>query len=113
MSFDRAVAHFVTHRRGLVWVILALFVAFSAAIVLAFVRLDSEVLNLLPRSFDSVHALKTFNDDFTQAREVTFALYDPDHATDLDGFAEHFGESLRAEPWVSRVMDKSPMESAE
>ncbi len=113
MSFDRAVAHLVTHRRGRVWAVLAMLVALSAAFVVAFVRLDSEVLNLLPRSFQSVHALKIFNDDFTQAREVTFALFDPNHATDLDGFTQHFGDALRAEPWVSRVMDRSPMDSPE
>jgi hypothetical protein len=31
---------------------------------------------------------------------------------DLDAFTEHFGEAARAEPWVVRVMDRSPMESA-
>ncbi|MDQ3623503.1 MAG: MMPL family transporter [Verrucomicrobiota bacterium] len=44
---------------------------------------------------------------------MTFALHDEKHETDLDAFAGHFVEALRAEPWIVRVMDRSLMESAE
>lgn len=113
MSFSRRIAHCVTHRRRAIYTGLALAVLACIALLVCCLHLDSEVLNLLPGSFDSVRALKTYNKDFSQNRELTFAIYDPDHATDLDGFTEHFADMLRKEPWVLRVMDKSPMESAD
>ena len=89
------------------------FVAVCVAIIAVRGRVDSDVLNLLPQRFDSVRALKVYDREFTQAREITFALWDEAHATDLDGFAEYFGDALRKEPWVVRVMDRSPMDSPE
>ena len=111
MSLDRAFAHFVTHRRRALFAgVAALFVA--SALVIAFgARFASDVLDLLPQHFDSVRAFKTFDREFSQARELTFALVDETHTVDLDAFTEHFGEALRKEPWVTRVMDRSPMES--
>ena len=113
MSFSSRTAYFVTHRRGAVYGGIALTLVACAVALVFFLRLDSEVLNLLPESFDSVQALKTFNKDFSQNRELTFAIYDPDQTADLDGFTEHFGSLLRKQPWVLRVMDRSPMESAD
>ena len=111
MSLDRAFAHFVTHRRRALFAgVAALFVA--SALVIAFgARFASDVLDLLPQHFDSVRAFKTFDREFSQARELTFALVDETRTVDLDAFTEHFGEALRKEPWVTRVMDRSPMES--
>ncbi len=111
MSFDRAVARIVVHSPGRVYAAIAAMVLVSAILLLCCLHLDSEVLNLLPASFDSVEALKVYNKEFTQARELTFALVDETHSTDLDGFTEYFGDALRKEPWVIRVMDRSPMEN--
>ena len=97
---------------------------FTAAAVLAFVlvctaviafrgKVDSDVLNLLPQRFDSIKALKVYDREFTQAREVTFALWDESRQADLDAFAEYFGDALRKEPWVVRVMDRSPADLPE
>ena len=113
MSFDRAVAHFVSQRPRTVYASLAGVVLISVALLLCFVRLDSEVLDLLPTSIPSVAALKVYNDQFTQGRELTFGLLDEDHSTDIDGFTEYFGDLLKKEPWVARVMDRSPMENAD
>jgi len=113
MSFDRTVAHIVVRRPGMVYAAIALMVLISAVLLVCRLHLDSEVLNLLPASFDSVDALKVYNKEFTQARELTFALVDESHSTDLDGFTEYFGDALRKEPWVIRVMDRSPMENPE
>ena len=45
------------------------------ALGLARLRLDVEVLNLLPEQSDAVRSLRTLNSEFTQARELTFALH--------------------------------------
>src|ERR1700677_1456567 len=110
MSFDRKIAHFVTHRRRAVYTWLGVIVLSCVVLILLYHPLDSEVLNLLPGSFDSVQALKTYNRDFSQTRELTFAIYDPEHPEAVDDFTEHFSSMLRKEPWMVRMMDRSPME---
>jgi len=99
-------------RRPVATVIVALLLAALAiGVIVTRGRIDSNVLNLLPQEFDSVAALKLYDQAFSQANEITFALWDETGGSDLDGFAEHFGEALRKEPWVVRVMDRSPMET--
>jgi predicted RND superfamily exporter protein len=113
MSLHRGIARIICHHpRAIVLGLMAL-VAGSLAVIFTCIRFDSDVLNLLPRTSDSVRALKLFDQEFAQARELTFVLVDEDHATDLDAFATHFGTMLRGEPWVRRVMDRSPMETPE
>lgn len=111
MSFDRRLAYFVTHHRRSIYVGLAVAVLACFVLLACCLHLDSEVLNLLPGKFDSVQALKTYNRDFSQNRELTFAIYDPDHSAALDDFTDHFSSMLKKEPWVLRVMDRSPMEN--
>src|SRR5205823_4318663 len=67
--------------------------------------------DLLPQHFESVQAFKTFDREFSQARELTFGLLDEKGEVDFDGFVQHFADELRKEPWVARVMDRSPNES--
>ena len=111
MNLDHTIARIVARRPGAILVaVIALAIA-SLVVLFTCVRLDSDVLNLLPRSFDSVRTFKTYDQEFAQARELTFALLDENHTTDLDAFTEQFGEMLRREPWVVRVMDRSPMET--
>jgi predicted exporter len=77
-----------------------------------FLRLDTEVLNLLPRGFDSVEGLKIYNSEFAQTRELTFALLcQPEDVDKLEEFAPKFVENLRAQPWCVRVLAGSPMET--
>ena len=111
MSLPRTVAHFVTQRRRLVALIAALIAVASLLVIVFGVHFASDILDLLPKHFDSVRSFKTFDREFTQAREVTFALLDETGQGDLDGFTEHFADALRAEPWVVRVMDRSPVET--
>lgn len=111
MNIAKLVAHIVVHRPR--WLIAAVIVVVLACvwIVRSQQRFDSEVLSLLPAHLESVQALKEMNSNFSQARELTFALEgDPAVVT---GFEEHFLESLRAEPWVVRVFAGSPAESPE
>jgi uncharacterized protein len=111
MSFSRTVAHFVTHRQRAVYTGIAIAVVVSAVLLAGFLRFNSDVLDLLPQKFDAVRSFKIFDREFTQAHEITFALWDEKHETDLDGFAEHFADELKKEPWIVRALASSPMES--
>jgi uncharacterized protein len=111
-DWSATVAHFVAnHRRSLVLLFVALALA-SGALLAWRARFASDVLDLLPRHFDSVRVFKQFDREFSQARELTFAVLDESGEVDFDAFIEHFADKLRAEPWVERVMEKSPLESA-
>jgi uncharacterized protein len=112
MKFSETVARLITQRRALMWSAVALLAAASIAILVTRLRLDTEVLNLLPRGFDSVEGLKIYNTDFAQTRELTFALLcQPDDVDRLEEFAPKFAERLRAQPWCVRVLAGSPMET--
>jgi predicted RND superfamily exporter protein len=114
MSFSHSIARLVTQRRGLVWTIVGLLSAACIWILVTRIRLDSEVLNLLPRGFESVEGLKIYNRDFAQVRELTFALVSqPEDVDKLEEFAPVFAERLRKEPWCVRVLAGSPMETPE
>ena len=112
MRFSEKVAFLVTERRGLMWSVVVLIAIASVGILVAFLRLDTEVLNLLPRGFDSVEGLKIYNSEFAQTRELTFALLCQSEDVDkLEEFAPKFAEKLRAQPWCVRVLAGSPMET--
>jgi len=112
MRFSEKVAFLVTERRGLMWSAVVLIAISSVGILLAFLRLDTEVLDLLPRGFDSVEGLKIYNSEFAQTRELTFALLcQPEDVDKLEEFAPKFVEKLRAQPWCDRVLAGSPMET--
>ncbi|MGH8092863.1 MAG: MMPL family transporter [Chthoniobacterales bacterium] len=112
MSYSKFVARLVTQRRGLLWLGVALVAGASLWILVTRIRLDTEVLNLLPASFESVQGLKTYNSEFAQTRELTFALVCPPGEVDrLEEFAPIFAERLRQQPWCTRVLSGSPMES--
>jgi len=96
MRFSEKVAFLVTERRGLMWSAVVLIAISSVGILVAFLRLDTEVLNLLPRGFDSVEGLKIYNSEFAQTRELTFALLcQPEDVDKLEEFAPKFVEKLR------------------
>ncbi len=112
-DWPATVAHFVAnHRRSLALLFVVLALA-SGALLAWRAQFASDVLDLLPQRFESVRVFKQFDREFSQARELTFAVLDESGAVDLDAFIEHFAEALRAEPWVERVMEKSPLESSE
>jgi len=111
MSLDRTFARIVTHHRlALSLGVLALVVASVLTIVFG-VHFASDVLDLLPQQFQAVKAFKTFDREFSQARELTIGLHDTSGQVDLDAFADYFASKLREEPWVERVMDRSPADS--
>src|SRR5215213_7249746 len=103
MPLHALIGHLVTQRRGLVWLGVALVAAASILVLVTRIRLDTEVLNLLPRGFESVEGLKVYNRDFAQVRDLTFALHcQPNDVEKLEEFAPQFAERLRAQPWCKR-----------
>src|SRR2546430_11078933 len=112
MRFSEKVAFLVTERRGLMWSVVVLVAIISVGILTAFLRLDTEVLNLLPRGFDSVEGLKTYNSEFAQTRELTFALLcQPEDADKLEEFAPKFVEKLPAQPCAVPALAGPAMET--
>jgi predicted RND superfamily exporter protein len=111
MSLDRTFARLVTHHRRALGLSVIAVVAASILTIVFTVHFASDVLDLLPQQFEAVKAFKTFDREFSQARELTIGLFDETHGVDLDAFAEQFAAKLREEPWVERVMDRSPLDS--
>lgn len=105
----RAVAHYP---RRFFLAALAIAAASLAAIIVG-VGFDSQVVNLLPGKFDSVKALKLYDEKFEQARELTYAVQDKTGEVDLEGFIDHLVGRLQEQPWVVRVMDRSPIEMSD
>jgi predicted RND superfamily exporter protein len=114
MALHTTIARLVTERRGLVWAAVAVISAASIAVLVTRMRLDTEVLNLLPGGFESVEGLKVYNRDFAQVRDLTFALVSqPNDVDKLEEFAPTFAQRLREQPWCKRVLAGVPMETPE
>ncbi len=111
MSPASTFARIVTHHRRALFAGGALLVAAAVAIIGLRLRFASDVLDLLPQHFPAVQAFKTFDREFSQARELTIGVLDETGDCDLDGFTTHLGEELRKEPWIIRVMDRSPIDA--
>ncbi len=112
MRISDFIARAITQRSALVWCCVAVLAAICITIFVTSLRLDSDVLNVLPGSFRSVQGLKIYDRDFAQTRELTFALLcEPDDVDKLEDFAPAFAERLRQQPWCTRVLAGSPMET--
>ena len=105
------VAHLVAQRPRLLWGILLVLLAVAATLIVGRSHLNSEVLDMLPGHFESVQIYKLADREFSSARELIIGLLAPSDDVDMDGFTEHFAAALRKEPWVVRVMDRSPLEA--
>jgi predicted RND superfamily exporter protein len=114
MPFHSFIAKLVTQRRAAVWWAVALIGAASIYVLVTRMKLDTEVLNLLPTGFESVEGLKVYNRDFSQVRELTFALVSqPEDVDKLEEFAPQFAQRLREQPWCTRVLAGAPIETPE
>jgi predicted RND superfamily exporter protein len=114
MRLSDFMAQLVTQRRGLVWSGVAALAGICIAILVTQIRLDSDVLNMLPANFRSVEGLKIYDRDFEQTRELTFALRcQRGDVENLEEFAPTFAERLRQQSWCERVLAGSPMETPE
>src|ERR1700719_5127454 len=108
------IARVMAQRRMLVWLGVAALAAACLGILVMRIELDSDVINMLPKGFESVEGLKIYDRDFEQTRELTFALRcQPQDVDRLEEFAPQFVENLRKQPWVERVLAGSPMETPE
>src|SRR5437588_1691992 len=106
------IARVMAQRRVLVWFGVAALAASCLAILITRIELDSDVINMLPKGFQSVEGLKIYDSDFEQTRELTFALLcQPEDVDKLEEFAPTFVENLRKQPWCERVLAGSPMET--
>src|SRR5438045_4744525 len=106
------IAQIITQRRALVWSSVAVLALGCIAVLVTQLRLDSDVLNILPASFRSVQGLKVYDREFEQTRELTFALVcRPDDVDKLEGFAPVFADKLRQQPWCTRALAGSPMQT--
>src|SRR6266487_6096687 len=111
MRISDFIAETITRRRTLIWCSIVVLAAGCIAILVTRMRLDSDVLNMLPARFTSVAGLKIYDRDFEQTRQLTFALLcDPADVNKLEEFAPAFTEKLRQQPWCARVLAGSPME---
>ncbi len=111
LKLAERVAHLITQRPRLLWGILVALLIAAGAIITGRSHLNSEVLDMLPGHFESVQIYKLTNREFSSARELIIGLVAPSDEVDMDGFTEHFSESLRREKWVVRVMDRSPLDA--
>src|SRR6266516_2578835 len=110
MRVSDFIARIITQRRALVWCGAAALAVACITILGTSLRLDSDVLNILPGGFRSVQGLKTYDREFEQTRELTFALLcNPNDVDKLENFAPAFAEKLRQQPWCTRVLAGSPM----
>ncbi len=111
LKIAERVAHLITQRPRLLWGILVALLISAGAVIIGRSHLNSEVLDMLPGHFESVQIYKLTNREFSSARELIIGLVAPSDEVDMDGFTEHFAESLRREKWVMRVMDRSPLDA--
>ena len=114
MPMSELIARVMVQRRMLVWLGVFLIAAVCLGIFIMRIELDSDVINMLPRGFESVEGLRIYDRDFEQTRELTFALRCQSQDVDkLEEFAPRFAENLRRQPWCERVLAGSPMETPE
>jgi predicted RND superfamily exporter protein len=114
MRISHFIARTITQHRALVWCGMAALAAACIAVLIVSLRLDSDVLNVLPGGFRSVQGLKLYDREFEQTRELTFALVcEPQDVDKLEEFAPVFAERLRQQPWCERVLAGSPMTTAD
>src|SRR5260370_34737574 len=112
MRMSDLIARVMAQRRVLVWFGVAALAAACLGILITRIELDSDVINMLPKGFQSVEGLKIYDRDFEQTRELTFALRcQPQDVDKLEEFAPMFAENLRKQPWCERVLAGSPMET--
>jgi predicted exporter len=111
MRLSDRIAKLIVHRPRRLWAVVIVLVALASGIIAKRAKLNSDVLDMLPGKLESVGVYKIYDREFSQARELMFGLLDEGGTVDLDAFTEHFATELRKEPWVERVMERSPIDA--
>src|SRR5256885_8518399 len=102
MRMSNLIARVMAQRRLLVWFGVAALAAACLAVLVMRIELDSDVINMLPKGFESVQGLKIYDRDFEQTRELTFALRcQPQDVDKLEEFGPTFVE--RSEEHTSEL----------
>jgi uncharacterized protein len=114
MRMSELIARVMANRRSVAWLGVIAIAIVCVVVLITRIEIDSDVINMLPKGFQSVEGLKIFDRDFEQTRELTFALRcQPQDVDRLEEFAPQFAENLRKQPWCERVLAGSPMETPE
>ena len=111
MPLPERVAHYIVHRPGRIWALLGILIAIAAALIGLRAKINSDVLDMLPGHFESVGIYKLADREFSSARDLVIGLLAENDDVDMDGFAAHFTAAAAKEPWVVRVMERSPLEA--
>src|SRR5215472_1963098 len=114
MQVSERIARVMARQRLLVWLGVMVLALACIGILVARIEIDSDVINMLPKGFQSIEGLKIFDRDFEQTRELTFALRcQPADVDKLEEFAPTFADNLRKQSWCERILAGSPMETPE
>ena len=111
MSLSCTIAHFVTHRRRLVFSLVGLTMMVCLYRMVFALHFNSDILDMLPGKFDSVRSLKVSDREFTNARQLIFGIRDESGTLDLDEITTHFAEEIKKESWAVRVTSSPPLDS--
>lgn len=111
MNLAERTARLIARRPRALWLLLPVILGVAGAVIFFRARLNSEVLDMLPGHFESVAIYKLVDREFSSARELIVGIVAESDEVDMDAFTEHFASALRQEPWVIRVMDRSPLEA--
>jgi predicted RND superfamily exporter protein len=105
-------ARLLLRRWPQLWLVLVLTGLLAALLLWRVEKFDAEILHLLPRSEPAVQGMIYYQHEFTQAREIAFFFESPEDPALFEEFRALFVDQLKAEPWVQRVVDSSPLETA-
>ncbi len=111
MRFSDRVARVIVHRTGRVWALLGVLILLAVGVIGFRAKLNSDVLEMLPGHFESVGIYKLADREFSSARDLIFGLLTESDDVDMDAYSAHFAAELAKEPWVVRVMERSPVEA--
>ena len=112
MRLSDRVAHIIVHHPKRIWVLLFVLLAGAVTGIALRAKINSDVLDMLPGHFESVGIYKLTDREFSAARDLVFGLVGaPDEVDNMDAYSAHFSAALAKEPWVVRVMERSPFDA--
>ena len=111
MRLSDRVAHLIVHHPKRIWVLLFVLLVGALGGIALRAKINSDVLDMLPGHFESVGIYKLADREFSSARDLVFGLVTDSDEVDMDAFSAHFSAALAKEPWVVRVMERSPFDA--
>ena len=111
MRLSDRVAHWIVHKPWAIWSLVCALLVGGVTAIVFWAKLNSDVLDMLPGHFESVAIYKLNDREFSSARDLVFGLLADSDDVNMDAYSTHFAEALAKEPWVVRVMERSPVEA--